>query len=169
LQRGKDLRALAVEKYMNSGRVRITEHAYRKTVLFKELQMNHLWAQLSGFVMGEPASLEALGQSLRCLRLLRFGREPRRAGGVNRHMALRDNLIRRALSHYLREEWRLWRRSPSPEIQAGLDREWREAISAAEDEAGTMQDLLKAPDAIDRWTELDRQRELMRRFAGEVL
>jgi hypothetical protein len=54
LQRGKDLRALAIEQYMNSGRVRITEHAYRKTVLFKELEMNHLWAQLSGFVMGDP-------------------------------------------------------------------------------------------------------------------
>jgi hypothetical protein len=53
LSRGKDLRAYAVEPYMNSGRVRITEPAYHKTVLFKELAMNHLWAQLNSFVMGD--------------------------------------------------------------------------------------------------------------------
>jgi hypothetical protein len=50
---GKDVRAYAVEGYMNSGRVRITEHAYNKTVLFKEIQMNHLWMQLNSFVMGD--------------------------------------------------------------------------------------------------------------------
>jgi hypothetical protein len=54
LRRGKDLRALAVERYMNSGRVRITEHAYNKVAIFKELTMNHLWAQLNSFVMGDP-------------------------------------------------------------------------------------------------------------------
>jgi hypothetical protein len=53
LMEGKDIRAYAVEQYMNSGRVRMTEHAYHKTVLFKELQMNHLWAQLNSFVMGD--------------------------------------------------------------------------------------------------------------------
>ena len=53
LMRGKDLRALSVESYMNSGRARITEHAYRKTDTFKELHMNHLWAQLNSFVMGD--------------------------------------------------------------------------------------------------------------------
>jgi hypothetical protein len=53
LARGKDLRALAVESFMNSGRVRLTEHAYYKTVLFKELRMNHLWMQLNSFVMGD--------------------------------------------------------------------------------------------------------------------
>jgi hypothetical protein len=37
LMRGKDLRALSVESYMNSGRVRITSHAYHKTVPFKDL------------------------------------------------------------------------------------------------------------------------------------
>jgi hypothetical protein len=51
--KGKDLRAYAVEQYMNSGRVRICERAYRKTVPFKELTMNHLWAQLNSFVMGD--------------------------------------------------------------------------------------------------------------------
>jgi hypothetical protein len=53
MMEGKDLRCYAVEQYMNSGRVRITEHAHRKTVLFKELQMNHLWTQLNSFVMGD--------------------------------------------------------------------------------------------------------------------
>jgi hypothetical protein len=53
LRRGKDLRAHAVEAYMNSGRVRMTEHAYYKTVQFKELTMNHLWVQLNSFVMGD--------------------------------------------------------------------------------------------------------------------
>jgi hypothetical protein len=53
LAKGKDLRAYAVEGYMNSGRVRMTERAYYKTVPFKELTMNHLWAQLNGFVMGD--------------------------------------------------------------------------------------------------------------------
>jgi hypothetical protein len=50
---GKDLRAYQVEQFMNSGRVRLTEHAYNKTVPFKELRMNHLWSQLNGFVMGD--------------------------------------------------------------------------------------------------------------------
>jgi len=54
LQRGKDLRALAVERHMNSGRVRITRDAYDKVVTFKDLVMNHLWAQLNSFVMGDP-------------------------------------------------------------------------------------------------------------------
>jgi hypothetical protein len=54
MAKGKDLRCYAVEGFMNSGRVRITEHAYRKTVQFKELRMNHLWSQLGGFVMGDP-------------------------------------------------------------------------------------------------------------------
>ena len=53
LQRGKDLRALAVERYMNSGRVRITREAYDKVVTFKDLTMNHVWTQLNGFVMGD--------------------------------------------------------------------------------------------------------------------
>jgi hypothetical protein len=48
-------------------------------------------------------------------------------------MALRDNLIRRALSHYLRWEWRSWVRFPSP-IDAQIQREWREALAALEDE-----------------------------------
>jgi hypothetical protein len=53
LAKGKDLRAYAVEGYMNSGRVRMTERAYRKTVQFKELTMNHLWVQLNSFTMGD--------------------------------------------------------------------------------------------------------------------
>jgi Terminase RNaseH-like domain len=53
LVKGKDLRCYAVEEYMNSGRVRLTERAYLKTVQFKELTMNHLWSQLNGFVMGD--------------------------------------------------------------------------------------------------------------------
>jgi hypothetical protein len=53
LGKGKDLRAYAVESFMNSGRVRMTERAYYKTVQFKELTMNHLWTQLNGFVMGD--------------------------------------------------------------------------------------------------------------------
>jgi Terminase RNaseH-like domain len=53
LAKGKDLRCYAVEGYMNSGRVRLTERAYAKTVQFKELTMNHLWSQLNGFVMGD--------------------------------------------------------------------------------------------------------------------
>ena len=54
MAKGKDLRCYAVEGFMNSGRVRIAEHAFRKTVQFKELRMNHLWSQLGGFVMGDP-------------------------------------------------------------------------------------------------------------------
>jgi hypothetical protein len=53
MSKGKDLRVYAVESYMNSGRVRMTEHAYQKTAQFKELTMNHLWSQLNGFVMGD--------------------------------------------------------------------------------------------------------------------
>jgi hypothetical protein len=53
LQKGKDLRAYAVQEFFNSGRVRICSHAYYKTVPFHELTMNHLWVQLNSFVMGD--------------------------------------------------------------------------------------------------------------------
>jgi hypothetical protein len=55
-RRGKDLRCYDVESYFNSGRVRFTEHAYRKNETFKELRMNHLWSQLNTFVIGDKAA-----------------------------------------------------------------------------------------------------------------
>jgi hypothetical protein len=75
-------------------------------------------------------------------------------------MPLRDNIIRRALSHYLREERRLRITFPFPEVQARLDREWFEAIAAAEDEeSGAWEHLLIALDAIDYYAELGFQME----------
>jgi hypothetical protein len=55
-KRGKDLRCVDVESYFNSGRVRFTEEAYNKVELFREVRMNHLWTQLSSFVIGDKAA-----------------------------------------------------------------------------------------------------------------
>jgi hypothetical protein len=82
-------------------------------------------------------------------------------------MMLRDNLIRRALSHYLREEWRCWPRY-TPAIDAQINREWREAVAAAEDEDGTFENLLKALDLIDHYSARGRQEHLGKRLGLET-
>jgi hypothetical protein len=47
--RGKDLRALAAERFINGGRVRLTVQAANKVSKPKGMQRNHLLAQTAGF------------------------------------------------------------------------------------------------------------------------
>jgi hypothetical protein len=47
--RGKDLRALAAERFINGGRVRLTAQAANKVSKLKGVQRNHLLAQTAGF------------------------------------------------------------------------------------------------------------------------
>jgi hypothetical protein len=47
--RGKDLRALSVEKYINGGQVRLTAPACEKVSKLKGIARNHLLAQVAGF------------------------------------------------------------------------------------------------------------------------
>jgi hypothetical protein len=47
--RGKDLRALAAERFINGGRVRLTAQAANKVSKLKGIQRNHLLAQTAGF------------------------------------------------------------------------------------------------------------------------
>ena len=63
---GKDLRAYAVQKYFNGGRVRMTEACYRKTVSFKGVTINHLWTQLNGFVLGDKQAAKRADDLLDC-------------------------------------------------------------------------------------------------------
>jgi hypothetical protein len=47
--RGKDLRALAAERYINGGDVRLTRPAVDRISKLKGVQRNHLLAQVAGF------------------------------------------------------------------------------------------------------------------------
>ena len=51
--RGKDLRALAAERHINGGRVRLTREAYDKTMPLNGVVRNHLVAQTAGFRIGD--------------------------------------------------------------------------------------------------------------------
>jgi hypothetical protein len=51
---GKDGRALSVSEYVNSGKGKITEDAYHKTVTFKDSTKNHLLDQVENFSIADP-------------------------------------------------------------------------------------------------------------------
>ncbi|WP_296707298.1 hypothetical protein [Rhodoblastus sp.] len=51
--RGKDLRALAAEPLVNEGQVKITDHAFNKTLKLKGVVRNHLLAQFGSFRVGD--------------------------------------------------------------------------------------------------------------------
>lgn len=50
---GKDQRALLASPYYHQGKVKISEHAYHKTVTYKELTRNHLISQVTNFRVGD--------------------------------------------------------------------------------------------------------------------
>jgi hypothetical protein len=52
VQLGKDARCLNVSGYVNSGKVKYSEHAYRKTIDHKQRHANHLVKQVHQFNMG---------------------------------------------------------------------------------------------------------------------
>ena len=63
---GKDLRAYAAQSFFNGGRVRMTEHCYRKVVSFKGVAINHLWTQLNSFVLGDKQASKRADDLLDC-------------------------------------------------------------------------------------------------------
>jgi len=56
VQRGKDLRALGCEPFINGGQVRLTRPAFERVATLKGQRLNHLMAQLRGFRIGDKAA-----------------------------------------------------------------------------------------------------------------
>lgn len=50
--RGKDERALLAGPYVYQNKVKITEHAYKKTIVYKGYSKNHFMAQVTGYRLG---------------------------------------------------------------------------------------------------------------------
>ncbi|MDE2103722.1 MAG: hypothetical protein KGL39_41175 [Patescibacteria group bacterium] len=50
---GKDERAISVSGYVYGDKVKISEHAYSKSTLYKGVQRNHMMAQVLGFRIGD--------------------------------------------------------------------------------------------------------------------
>lgn len=51
---GKDERALAVSGHVYNGRVKISEPAFHKTTVYKEVVRNHFIYQIENYVIGDP-------------------------------------------------------------------------------------------------------------------
>ena len=60
VQLGKQPRALNVSGYVSAGKVKYSEHAYRKTMDFKQRHANHLLKQIHSFNVGVPDSEDDL-------------------------------------------------------------------------------------------------------------
>ena len=54
VQIGKDDRAMSISGYHFNEKVKISEHAYYKTVPFKGATRNHLITEMAGFRLGDP-------------------------------------------------------------------------------------------------------------------
>ena len=54
VQLGKQPRALNASGYVSVGQVKYSEHAYKKTVDFKQRHANHLLKQVHSFNVGVP-------------------------------------------------------------------------------------------------------------------
>jgi hypothetical protein len=50
---GKDERAISVSGYVHQGKVKYTEHAFSKTVVYKQQSRNHLVDQIERFRIGD--------------------------------------------------------------------------------------------------------------------
>jgi hypothetical protein len=63
---GKDERALSVSTYVSLGRVKLSEHAYNKTTVFKGVSRNHLVSQVENFSLGDKNSAKRADDLLDC-------------------------------------------------------------------------------------------------------
>ena len=52
---GKDERAISVSGYVHRERVKYTQRAFEKTVIYKQRSRNHLLDQVESFRVGDPA------------------------------------------------------------------------------------------------------------------
>ena len=60
------MRAYAVQRYFNGGRIRMTKDCYLKTVSFKGVRINDLWTQLNSFVLGDKEASKRADDLLDC-------------------------------------------------------------------------------------------------------
>jgi hypothetical protein len=56
VSRGKDLRGLAAERFVNGGQVRLTAPACDRTSKLKGVSRNHLLAQVAGFRVADKGA-----------------------------------------------------------------------------------------------------------------
>jgi hypothetical protein len=63
---GKDERAMSVSGYHYRGEVKISEHAYNKTFIYKGTTRNHLISQVTGFRIGDKDAAKRADDLLDC-------------------------------------------------------------------------------------------------------
>lgn len=63
---GKDGRAISVSGYVHQGMVKVSRHAYDKTVAFKGATRNHMLSQVLGFRVGDKAAATRSDDALDC-------------------------------------------------------------------------------------------------------
>lgn len=64
---GKDARAMNASGYIHLGKVKITQHAYDKTCVFKQKPKNHFLTQVFGFRLNDPDAARREDDLLDCL------------------------------------------------------------------------------------------------------
>ena len=64
---GKDARAMNASGYIHLGKVKITQHAYDKTCVFKQKSKNHFLTQVFGFRLNDPDAARREDDLLDCL------------------------------------------------------------------------------------------------------
>lgn len=63
---GKDERAISVSGYVYQGLIKLSDYAYNKTVVFKEISKNHLVGQLADFRIGDKNAYRRSDDLLDC-------------------------------------------------------------------------------------------------------
>jgi hypothetical protein len=63
---GKDERALSVSGYVQNGDIKISEFAYNKVVIYKDISQNHLISQIRGFSIGDKEEAKRADDLLDC-------------------------------------------------------------------------------------------------------
>jgi hypothetical protein len=67
VSRGKDLRALSAERFINGGRIRLTAQAANKISRLKGVQRNHLLAQIAGFRIADKDAWKRSDDLIDCV------------------------------------------------------------------------------------------------------
>ncbi|CAI3957918.1 Phage terminase large subunit (XtmB) (PDB:4IDH) [Commensalibacter communis] len=63
---GKDKRCILISDVVNSGKVKITQRAYNKTVIFRKISRNHLMKQILSFTPGDKEADKRQDDLLDC-------------------------------------------------------------------------------------------------------
>jgi len=63
---GKDERALSVSGYVGTGKVKVAETAFNKTLTYKDITRNHFLSQVESFSIADPDNKSRADDLLDC-------------------------------------------------------------------------------------------------------